>query len=123
MTTFFSTLQRPRQSFEFAGLEEVSVQQNKSIFLAQRLNGVIRQGILCWLASHTLFFPTDKCHLPTDVGLTHSYETVPMKLCRQDTSTGFSYEECKKGASGGILLERLLPEIAYKLGRAHKYGA
>lgn len=50
-------------------------------------------------------------------------DTVPLEPCRQDSSKGFSYEECKKGAGGGILLERLLPEIAYKLGRAHKYGA
>lgn len=46
-TTFFSTLHRPRQSFEFAGLEESSVEQDMSILFAQRLNGVIRRGILC----------------------------------------------------------------------------
>jgi hypothetical protein len=28
-----------------------------------------------------------------------------------------------QGAAGCILAERLLPEIAYKLGRAPKYGA
>lgn len=44
-------------------------------------------------------------------------------VCRQDNSTGFSAEQCKLGAGGGILLERLMPEIAYKLGRAYKYGA
>ncbi len=34
------------------------------------------------------------------------------------------YEECSQwGAAGGILLERLLPELAFKLGRASKYGA
>jgi hypothetical protein len=27
------------------------------------------------------------------------------------------------GAAGCILAERLLPEVAYKLGRAAKYGA
>ena len=28
-----------------------------------------------------------------------------------------------QGAAGCILAERLLPEVAYKLGRAAKYGA
>ena len=48
---------------------------------------------------------------------------VYLMSCRQDSSTAFSAEQCKQGAGGGILLERLMPEIAYKLGRAHKYGA
>lgn len=30
---------------------------------------------------------------------------------------------CRQGGAGAILAERLLPELAYKLGRAPKYGA
>ncbi|EIE26640.1 hypothetical protein COCSUDRAFT_59159 [Coccomyxa subellipsoidea C-169] len=76
-------VQRPRQSFEFAGLETVRIRHDASVMFAQRLKGVVRQ----------------------------------------DSSTAFSAEQCKQGGGGGILLERLMPEIAYKLGRAHKYGA
>ncbi|KAK9917009.1 hypothetical protein WJX75_009956 [Coccomyxa subellipsoidea] len=76
-------VQRPRQSYEYAGLDKVCIRHDASIIFAQRLKGVIRQ----------------------------------------DNSTGFSAEQCKLGAGGGILLERLMPEIAYKLGRAYKYGA
>lgn len=44
--------------------------------------------------------------------------------CRRDSARVFSYEEVSKwGAAGQILLERLLPELAFKLGRASKYGA
>ena len=44
--------------------------------------------------------------------------------CRCDNAKAFSYEECSQwGAAGNILLERLLPELAFKLGRASKYGA
>ena len=44
--------------------------------------------------------------------------------CRRDSARLFSYEEVSKwGAGGQILLERLLPELAFKLGRASKYGA
>ena len=44
--------------------------------------------------------------------------------CRGDSARLFSYEEVSKwGAGGQILLERLLPELAFKLGRASKYGA
>lgn len=32
-------------------------------------------------------------------------------------------EIVERGAAGCILAERLLPEVAYKLGRAAKYGA
>lgn len=30
---------------------------------------------------------------------------------------------CRQGGAGAILAQRLLPELAYKLGRAPKYGA
>ena len=44
--------------------------------------------------------------------------------CRRDSARLFSYEEVSKwGAAGQILLERLLPELTFKLGRASKYGA
>ncbi len=47
-----------------------------------------------------------------------------LSCCRCDHAKAFSYEECSQwGAAGGILLERLLPELAFKLGRASKYGA
>ncbi len=44
--------------------------------------------------------------------------------CRVDQAQFLGLEhvvEC--GAAGCILVERLLPEVAYKLGREAKYGA
>jgi hypothetical protein len=35
----------------------------------------------------------------------------------------FSAREARARGEGGVLMERLLPELAYKLGRAAKYGA
>jgi hypothetical protein len=44
-------------------------------------------------------------------------------LRRRDNAQRFTAAECARGAAGGMLLERLLPELAYKMGRASKYGA
>ena len=44
-------------------------------------------------------------------------------LRRRDDAQRFTAAECARGAAGGMLLERLLPELAYKMGRAAKYGA
>ena len=35
-------VQRPRQSFEFAGLETVRIRHDASVMFAQRLKGVVR---------------------------------------------------------------------------------
>lgn len=44
---------------------------------------------------------------------------VRVDACRQ-----LSLADCsQRGGAGAILAERLLPELAYKLGRAPKYGA
>ena len=42
---------------------------------------------------------------------------------RCDSAQCFTAVACARGAAGGMLLERLLPELAYKMGRASKYGA
>lgn len=45
-------------------------------------------------------------------------------VMRRDKATRCSVAEClSKGGMGCILADRLIPEIAYKLGRAPKYGA
>lgn len=44
---------------------------------------------------------------------------VRVDACRRLTLTGCF----RQGGAGAILAERLLPELAYKLGRAPKYGA
>lgn len=51
--------------------------------------------------------------------------SLPMlRCCRRDGVRGVSLADTRRRGGGGcILAERLLPEIAYKLGRAHKYGA
>ena len=38
----YGNVPRPRQSYEFAGTEEVAVDARASVMLAQRLRGVIR---------------------------------------------------------------------------------
>lgn len=44
--------------------------------------------------------------------------------CRRDEAVRLSAAEAAtRGGGGCALLERLLPELAYKLGRAPKYGA
>ena len=35
-------MQRPRQSYEFVGVKEVQVQQDRCVVMAQRLKGVVR---------------------------------------------------------------------------------
>lgn len=43
---------------------------------------------------------------------------------RRDRASRLSMQEAlSKGGIGSVLLNRLLPEIAYKLARAPKYGA
>jgi 2,3-bisphosphoglycerate-independent phosphoglycerate mutase len=42
---------------------------------------------------------------------------------RQDNSKRFTERECEQGANMSILADHFLPEIAYKLGYASKYGA
>lgn len=45
-------------------------------------------------------------------------------VVRRDECTAFSLKECaEKSGVLGLLADRLVPEIAYKLGRAPKYGA
>jgi hypothetical protein len=52
----YPSVRRPAQSFEFAGLERVAVDECRSVMLAQRLHGVLRwpaarAAIACpWLA-------------------------------------------------------------------------
>ncbi len=42
----------------------------------------------------------------------------------RDEAGALSLSECVlRGGHGSILVDRLLPELAYKLGRAAKYGA
>lgn len=43
-------------------------------------------------------------------------------VVRRDEAAALG-EAAARGAGGVILAERLLPEVAYKLGRAPKYGA
>ena len=45
-------------------------------------------------------------------------------FCRKDAVQKLDVGEVlERGGGGCILAERLLPEVAYKLGRAPKYGA
>jgi hypothetical protein len=45
-------------------------------------------------------------------------------VIRRDDCTRFSLSDCCSNSGGlALLADRLLPEIAYKLGRAPKYGA
>jgi hypothetical protein len=46
-----------------------------------------------------------------------------MCVCRDRAEVLTLNEAATKGCMGAILMERLLPEVAYKLGRAPKYGA
>lgn len=50
--------------------------------------------------------------------------THPPPTCRHDRVVGLDLGYiAARGGAGCILAERLLPELAYKLGRAQKYGA
>jgi hypothetical protein len=59
------------------------------------------------------------------------HEQVPLltaqrlpAVVRVDACRQLSLAECsQRGGAGAILAERLLPELAYKMGRAPKYGA
>lgn len=77
-------LSRPRQSYEFAGAQPVSVDVERPALVVHRLAGVIRRDRVAALD--------------------------PAEVARH-------------GGGGAILAERMLPELAYKLGRAPKYGA
>ena len=56
----------------------------------------------------------------------HSISTLSdhtIKRRRDEAAQLSAAEAVARGGGGCILLERLLPELAYKLGRAPKYGA
>jgi hypothetical protein len=45
-------------------------------------------------------------------------------VVRRDATQAFSLRECVQSCGqGALLVDRVLPELAYKLGRALKYGA
>lgn len=49
---------------------------------------------------------------------------IPSPCCRRDAVEALDVGQVQRRGGGGcILAERMLPEVAYKLGRAPKYGA
>ena len=61
---------------------------------------------------------------PTPLRSPRPHGHAPRLPCRVDRASALDLPHIlQQGAAGCILAERMLPEVAYKLGRAPKYGA
>ncbi len=111
---------RPLQSWQRRGLQHVEVDVGAPGLCARRLPGVMRRwagsrrqspGPLVAAAARGPDGQA-KCALPAP--------TTP----RRDRAEALSFDEVLlRGGLGATLVDHVLPEIAYKLGRAPKYGA
>lgn len=124
-------VRRPLQSFQCAGQERVAVDPHRPALVVQRLRAVIRRVCGAGTAPHLvpgarrarLRVRLPSCHL-TPALLHSSTQPYMPHACRVDRARHLGLPHIvQHGGAGGILAERLLPEVACKLGRAPKYGA
>ena len=98
--------------------------QNTSVIFAQRLRGVIRCCLCRGMPEASLVRFWHGASGNTTCGVLCMLPACPGWLFRRcDSTQELSADACKRGAAGRMLLERLLPELAFKMGRAPKYGA
>lgn len=114
-------VRRPLQSYQFAGQERVAVDAAHPALVVHRLPAVIRcAGKRPRRCPFILPAPGRHLEPPPGCRLTAPC-TCPRRV---DRACKLDLEHIRAhGAAGCIPADRLLPEVAYKLGRAPKYGA
>ena len=120
----FLPLRRPRQSYQAAGLDAVEVEAGRPMLVVHRLAGVVRCTRFRRTRAHAVAARAGHSQDPPPPPAPPPHPTAPLAHCRQDALRRLVPAEVQaQGGAGCCLAERLLPEVAYKLGRAPKYGA
>ena len=102
----FAGIRKPVQSYQMVEGQLVDSHPERCLAIVQCLPGTMRQAPLV-------------LHLGWPLGV----RTSQGLCCRQDAVLQLDWQRFALGGAGCIAAAHVLPELAYKLGCAPKYGA